>query len=259
MKKVILLLLLIASLRIEAAPNFIDNFSYSNGNLVGQGSWVQTGTSATTPIQVASGRAVIGTSGQDVNAPLTANISLTSGNSFYYGATINLTAAQSAGDYFLHFTPSSGETSLFFGRVFAKSSGSGFLVGYLETSGGAGAVVNYGTTELSFNTDYRIAVAYNVVGGTLNDTAALYVNPTDSNVGGNTPYLSDSWGSTSAEPSVVGAINLRQGGAANSASVKLDDLIVSTSFADVAAVPEPSTFILGGLGLLSLFALRRRS
>src|SRR6266404_9716292 len=84
---------------------FWDTFdSYSTGNLVGQGPWLQTGGTATSPIQVSAGRALLGNTGQDVNAPFSSPLTLTAGNSFYIGLTLNLSAAQ-GGDYFLHWAP----------------------------------------------------------------------------------------------------------------------------------------------------------
>src|ERR1035437_400472 len=88
--------LLLATLTVRATPVFSDDFnSYSAGNLagltqnaVGQGTWAQTSTSAPTPVQVASGKAVLGTSGQDVYSPLPGGpITLADGDNFYIGLT----------------------------------------------------------------------------------------------------------------------------------------------------------------------------
>jgi hypothetical protein len=252
-KSCLLFALLIAAANLQAATLFTDNFdSYSNGNLAGQGPWIQNGSSANTPAQINNGRVYLGTSGQDLNAPITP-LSLVDATTFYIGATINLSAAQ-GGDYFLHWSPATG-SSTFISRLFAKSSGSGFLLGYLETSGTG--TTNYGTQTLNFNQDYRVVIAYDAVSGTLNDTARVYVDPTDWNVeGNNTPYLSDTWTTTTAEATTIGAINLRQGTASIASTVSIDNLTVATTFVEV--VPEPSTMALAGLGLLSWALWRRR-
>lgn len=240
---------------LHAEVNLLETFSsYSNGDLVGQGSWAQTGATTNAPIQAINGVASLATTGQDVYKPLTSGLTLSDGSSFYIGATIKVATAAAGGDYFLHFTPAAGDSSLFYARTFIRSSGSGFQLGYLETSGSGGSV-NYGTTEFSFNTDYRIVLAYNRVAGTVNDTANLYVNPADGqNQGNNIALVSDTWTSVSAEPVGVAAVNLRQGSAANAASLTVDDLVVATTFAEAVTVPEPTAASLlalaGGAWLL---------
>lgn len=243
------------------ATLFSDDFSYSNGNLVGQGGWLQTSTTATSPIQVSNGAAVLGTSGQDIYAPLVSSLSLSAGTSFYYGLTINVSAAQATGDHFAHFTPVVGDSTAFFGRTYIKSSGAGFVLGYMETSG-TGSSVNYGSPVLSFGQSYRVVVAYNSVNGTLNDTASLYVNPSDTVFeSNNTPYLTDTWTSVSTEPAVAVAMNLRQGTAANAPTLTVDFLSAGDAFSSAARfspVPEPSTWALFGAGVIGLALVVRR-
>jgi hypothetical protein len=255
--------LLVATVGVRAATVFSDSFgSYTPGNLVGQGTWAQTGTSVVNPIQVASGRAVLTTTGQDAYSPLPGGpITLADGQNFYIGLTLNVSSAQT-GDYFLHWTPTVGDISIFMDRVFVQATPGGFLLGWAETSGGATAV--YGSTVLSFGTDYRVVVAYHDVAGAANDTGALYVNPiTDPiNETGNTPYVTKSWTSTSAENETIASLNLRQGTAASAPGLTVDDLNASLTFSDVtsfASVPEPTSLsLLGGFGLLAWYQFRRR-
>lgn len=255
------LLLVVITPGAKADVTFYDDFNgYANANLVGQGTWAQTGTSTATPVQVSGGTVVLGTSGQDVYAPLTSAISITDGSTFYIGATVDLTAAQSTGDYFLHFTPTVGNSSIFNERLFAKSSGAGFVFGYDGSNGGT---VNYSPTVLNLNQSYRIVLAYAGVNGALNDTFALYVDPSDTLVeGNNTAYMTSGYIGTGAESTTVAGINLRQGTASSAPSVILDNLTVGTLFSDAAPaapVPEPASLALGLLGGFAwLVALRRK-
>jgi hypothetical protein len=246
--------------QVSASVLFSDDFSYPNGALIGQGGWGITGTSTVNPLQVNNGAVALLPTGQDANAPV-GPVTLTGDMSFFIGATINLSAA-TTGDYFLHWSPSPlSTTTIFIGRVFAQASGSGYRLGYLETSGTGGTTV-YGGVDLNFNQNYRVVLAYNVVSGTLNDTASLYVNPTDLlSESGNTPYLTDTWTSISAEATTLGAVNVRQGGATSGATLTVDDLGVTTTFAEAATftpIPEPSTYALAGLGAAALLIFRRR-
>lgn len=247
--------LLLGTSLVTAAPLFSDDFnSYTEDPLVGQGSWTQTATAANNPILVSDGKAVLGIAGgQDVNAGFAATAN-TDGTSFYIGMTINVTSAAAAGDYFLNVTPNAGNSFLFYERVFVRSSGAGFQIGLLDTSG-TGSATTYGTDVLDFGSDYRIVVEQNFIAGATNDTFSVYVNPTDGLVAdNNTAYLSHTWTSVNAETNSYGSINLRQGGATTSAGLTVDDLIVSTSFGDVTLIPEPSTYamLLGGLCALGL-------
>jgi hypothetical protein len=249
-----------------ATVNFSDDFnSYVNGNLAGttmdatgQGTWKQTGATATNPIQINNGAVAIGTSGQDIYSALTTPITLTDGNSFYIGLTANVSAAQATGDYFLHWSTPAGTTSTFQERLFVKSSGSGFVLGYATTAGGTTA---YGTTVLNFNTSYQLVLAYNDVAGPLNDTFSLYLNPTDTSVeANNTAYLTSGYVGTGAEQTTISAINFRQGTAANAPTLTADNLVVGTTFADAAVfpVPEPSTVVLGVLGGMAGLVIWKR-
>jgi hypothetical protein len=251
--------LLSATVYLPAAPSYVETFTYPNSPLIGNDSWTITGTSVVNPIQVSSGRVPLANNGQDVNASIGAPLTLADGTSLYMGATINVSAAQTTGDYFLHVGPGpAGNSFDFYERVFVKSTTGGFLLGYAETSGGA--VPAYGTGVLSFGQDYRVVVAYNKVAGPQNDTASVYVNPTDNLVeGNNTAYVTKGWTSTSQETNIVGTINLRQGSATAAATLVVDDLALGQSFSDVTVIPEPQSLaVLGGLGLLALGIIRRR-
>ena len=152
--------LLLAGAGAQATPLFTDNFTYPDGNLVGNGGWSQTGTSTANPIQVSNGKVNIGVTGQDAyNANIAGGpVTLTDGQSLFIGADISISAA-GTGDYFLHYTPTAGNTGSLQDRLYAKSSGTGYVLGWAASSSG----VAYGTTVLDFNTTYRVILAYNIV------------------------------------------------------------------------------------------------
>ena len=251
---------LITAQELKATVIFSDNFNgYNNGNLVGQGGWLQTGTSAVTPLQVNAGVLSVGSSGQDAYSAFGSAVSTTAGGSLFVGLDLDVTAAQATGDYFLHFGSTVGGTSGFYDKVWVKSSGSGFVLGSQDNNG----TVTYGSTVLSLGTSYRLVTEEDFVSGPLNDTFEFYVNPTDlTTAANNTAYLSATWSGTTAEASSYAEINIRQGTASAAPTETVDNLIVGTDFSDVSgvsAVPEPSTLAMAGLGgVAGFFALRRK-
>jgi hypothetical protein len=231
----------------QATVALSDNFdSYTNGNLVGQGGWGQTGASTTNPIQVTNGQVGLTTTGQDVYEPFSSPVAHTDGSGIYTGFDVTVTSAQSAGDYFLHLSDPAGTTTNFWQRVFVKSSGSGYLLGLVDTAG-TGSTVTYGTDALNLNQSYHVSLAWNFVSGLKNDTFSMYVNPSSPVEGSNTPYMTLTWTSTTVdEPAAqLSAINLRQGTASNAPGVIVDNLVVATTFAEV---PEPATLVLLAAG-----------
>ena len=214
----------------------------------GQSGWLYT-ASATGTAPVISNTATNGvvslaSSGPDVKHALADTV--TAGTSVYVSATINLSAVQATGDYFLHL--SDGSSSLFFGRIYAKSATGGYTLAFASSSGTPAAAA-YGTTVLSLNTSYNILFRYDYVAGTTNDTGSLWVNPTSEDGSTDTAYV----GLTvlGVDPTVaINTINLRQGNASNAATLTVDNLSVYT-------IPEPATALLGAFGLLGLLRRRR--
>jgi len=223
---------------------------------VGQGSWLQTDSIATSPIQVNSGVVTLGASGQDAYATFTSVVNNVAGTSFYVGASIDVSSVHNTGDYFLHVVRTPGTTSSFYDKIFAKATTGGYLLGFQDLSG----TISYGTTVLNLATTYRIVLGEDFVSGDMNDTFALYVNPTDLSVAANnTPYLTATWSSASSEAPSYDAVNLRQGTSTDAPALTLDNLAVSQQFSDVAPVPEPSTVAFIALGGAALRILRGRS
>ena len=242
-----------------ATPVLSDNFnSYPNGNLTNGTTWFQTGAPGATPVQVNGGVVTIGSSGQDVYSPFSSPVTLADGQSLYFGLTLNVSAAQATGDYFLHFTPNAGNGSLFYDRAFVQSTSGGYLLGLQGTSG-TGATVTYGTQVLSFGTSYNFVLAYNYFSATTNSAIdSIYINPTDPAVANNTAYLTAAW-QGNADTNQIGAVNFRQGSAGSAPTLTVDNLVVSQTFGDTVPAPEPSTIALAAMGgAACLAAFRRR-
>lgn len=231
----------------HAALVFSDDFNSPDGPLLGTvadigGTWTITGASTVNPLQIVSNAVPLTTTGQDGYAAFSAPVPATSGTSIVTTVDLNVSAAQATGDYFLHLSDPVGTTSNFYQRLFARSTDDGYTLGLLDTSG-TGSATTWGTTVLSFNTPYSVAVTWNFVEGPTNDTFELDVDGSS--------YLTHAWTSVLAEPTEVGAVNLRQGTASSAPTLTIDNLQVS-------AVPEPGTLALAGLGLLGVVASRRR-
>jgi hypothetical protein len=244
------------SATVGHAGNYSTSASYTDGAIIGQDGWAITGTSTVNAIGVANtatnGNVTLTTTGQDVQRQFATASPITgAGAKVFLSADIDVTAATATGDYFIHLDD--GSTSIFPDRVFAKSSGSGFV---MAVATGSGATPTYGTTVLSLNTVYHVVAEYDFVAGTVsgtlgNDTAALYVNPTDPIVGGDNLYVAGT--TQGADPTQVTGVNLRQGTASTAPNVIVDNIAV----ASVAPAPEPVSIALIGLGSLGLLRRRR--
>jgi len=233
-------------------------------NTAGQNDWKQTGASATTPIQInSSGQAVIGVTGQDVYKAFTTSFTRTDGNSLYLKSRFALTGSTTTGDYFMHLSPTAGNSSEFLGRIGAKLTGTGastYLLGAQSTSG-TGSAMTFGTAALNLNTFYDVVLKWDFVAGTLNDTFSLYVNPTSNVLANLTPYVTANWLTATPENSTLAGINLRQGASGNATTALVSSLSVGDSLSDVGVIPEPSSSVLMLLGagaLVGIRSLRRK-
>ena len=163
------------------------------------------------------------TSGEDDRKLLS---STNSSGSIYSSCLVNISAAQANGDYF--YTLSSGTTG-FIGRVFARSSGSGFQLGILKSSGGT-ATPTYDTNVLSFGTTYLVATKISrLTTTTTDDVASLWVNPV---LGGSepSPNVTNSAGNDQAN---IDSVVLRQGSSGNAPTLRLGNILVGTDWASV--------------------------
>lgn len=248
-----------------------ETFSYADGNLtnVSAGLWRyhSGGGTPSTALSNINGRAFINqndfASGLgDANRLLSSSLDPTNDNTsvLYSSFTVNFsdlpsrTGTNITGSYFAHYRANSGE---FYSRVGATTFGAApgtfrINVGNEAAFGILADPVIY-PVDLTLNTTYTIVTRLSFA----TDQTTLWINPTSE--------LDFSVTATDAI-SYLGQITgyaLRQGvsGATGSpGDIYVDDLIVGTTFLDVAPpVPEPSIITLAGLGMWIFANYRRRN
>lgn len=223
-------------------PVFIEDFNYPSGTLLTANGWTAHSGAGSNAIGQASpglsysgypGSGVgecasLATSGEDVSRALPSAIS---SGSVYAAFMVNVTASQTAGDYFFHLMQFN--TTTFRARVFAKkdSATSQFAFGISRSSG----TPVYTGFNYSPGTTYVLVVKYTFVAGAGNDVVELFVNPAlGSAEPAATLTATDADGS---EPANLNAVALRQGTAANAPTPRVDGIRVGTTWASVTAPP----------------------
>lgn len=234
MKKITLLLSFIACVLVAQGQTLlVENFNYTVGDLLNQGSWGLTGTTSTPNIQVTAGsityanypgsgignEVTLDTKGQDLNKVFPTQTTGT----IYVSALVNVTSA-GTGDYFLHVGPDVIGSS-FFGRTFVKSEGGKIAFGIQNASGGSATSQTYTAADYELNTTYLLVLKVDVTTG----ASSLIVNPSMTSEP-STGWVSNNSGTTL--PANIGSVALRQGSttAGVSAALKIDGIRVATSY-----------------------------
>ncbi|MFR9165425.1 MAG: DUF5689 domain-containing protein [Dysgonomonas sp.] len=219
-----------------------ENFEYADGDLIGQGDWVQQGSVATFPLQVvnnpltyagyldvATGKSVaLANSGQDAYKVFEEQ---TSGDT-YYSALVNFTEVQSSnaqGEYFIHF--GEGGSSFFGGRVMVKKSADGTKMQFGITRAGTSTLTIWDATEYELNITHLIVVKYSIVAGEKNDVVSLFVNPETSGVEPSPNAVSGT--ETGADISSIKSIGIRQGTGSRTPLGHIGALRVAKSWAEL--------------------------
>jgi len=255
----------LASLNLHSATFLYDDLTtgYVSGNLVGQNGWLQTGTTATSPIQYSTDKVIVGPTGQDIYKAFTTQVVKANVSTLYTRIDFSVVTAQATGDYFFSLSDPAGSSSNFYQRLFVRSTLGGFNLG-LQSTSGTGAVTVWGTSVYTLNSLLTVVVAWDMVPGGLNDTFSLYVNPVFSDRSLLTTELQSNWNSTTGtEPSTtISSLNLRQGSNTTAPTTYVEALWVGDTLLDVGVIPEPNSFSLLALGFIAIMCietLRRRN
>ncbi len=228
---------------LSTALPLVETFDYTPGTTLVSDGWTAHSGAGSNSITVASGaltysgyvssgvgnKVTVGNTGEDVNRIFD---SVSTGY-VYASFLANISAANTAGDYFFHLGPA-GTTSAFYARVFAKVDGSNNLAFGIAKN--VSASVSYTPFSYSLNTTYLIAVKYIFNSGTTtDDQVELWINPSLS-VSEPAPEVTQTDAGTDA--TALGMVAFRQGTAANAPTLTLSGLRVATGWTDA---PLPVT------------------
>lgn len=242
----VLAVALLAAAQARASTFINEQFTYSDGDLtnVSSGLWITY--SGNPAINVVSGMAVV----NDALLGNTADDGITFGgthsNDVLYGAfDVNwVTVPKGAGSYFALFKNSS---TFFDPRIWATNNAGSVRLGI---SNGSGTPATFWASDIAVGGTHRIVFKLDQTGA--NIASSMWLDPATE---GST---SISGTDVFASGTLLVAFGLRQNSSSTGVGkVYVDNLIVGTTFGDV--IPEPSTVMLLGVGLVGLLAFRRRS
>jgi hypothetical protein len=232
---------------------FPEDFNYPTGDSLTWHSWLVSSGGTTNAILTTTpgltftnypssgiGNATtLTTSGQDVFKSFPKD----SGSSFYSALMLKVSAAQATGDYFFALSPAESQTN-YYGRLFIKSSGSGFVFGISKSNEAA----VYGSTVFSFNTTYLAVVKYTFdAAKDSNDIVRVYALAPGAllNSEPGVPEIVDT-AITRADAKNFGFATLRQGTTANAPSLTLDGIRIEKSWNKVmGSVPAAAIYSVG--------------
>lgn len=247
-----------------AAPLFVEDFSYTApSGLAGQGGWAAHSGAGTNAQTVNAGSlsyagypssgvgnllGPLATSGEDNNHTFAG---VTTGSA-YAAVLVNVLTAQANGDYLFHFFDSGIATNNFYGRLFVKASGAGYVFGLQFKSNTGATCTFYSSSVKTFGSTHLVVVKYTFNAGATNDVEALFIDPptncqepaadvTITNTA--TPCTGVN---VDADATNLDGVAIRQGSAANAATAQIDGIRVANNWTDATCDPAtpaiPSTW-----------------
>jgi hypothetical protein len=236
---------------------FVDNFNYSTNDSLSANGWTVASGGTTNALRASAtgltyagyvgsgvGNAVpMTTTGQDVVRD--ASIAISSG-SIYSSFLMNVSAAQSGGDYFFGLVLP-GSTTGFFARTYIRSvSNSGFFqIGVSKASTTSLETTVYQSDSLAFNTTYQVVVKYQFnTSNTQDDSVKVFVF--SSGIPTTEPALGKAAtiGGTNTDATSLQRVLLRQGTSTTAPTLTIDAIRVGINWGQVTL---PVAFIkIGG-------------
>jgi hypothetical protein len=248
MQKLLPCVLAVIGLAISANAGVItfDNFDYPDGALVPNGGWANHSGIVDT-LLVSGGQAVVehGVPSEDAHKSFTPVAGV-----IYYGISFSvddLGHTYTTGtdhEYFAHFGTDGFDFCARLDVVSPTGAGD-FSVGIASDDSVADAIW---PTDLTYGTTYRAVVKYDQAA----NQAELWI---DALLETDTSILGDD----KVDPGdSVARFSLRQSDSSENETIRVDGLVVGTSFGDVVApVPEPASFLLLSLGVIAMVRRRR--
>lgn len=239
---------------LSAQILMLDNFDYPAGELLTAHNWIQQQTTATFPVSVNNGgltatgyvasgignAAAVGTEGQDVFRGF---VKQTLPGTLYLSFMVKVTAATTAGDFFISFKESATSTTNvnYRGRVWTKTDASGNLAfGVTKGAMTSPMVPNYTGFVYALNTTYLMVMKFTIVDGTTpNDSAQLFINPVPGNPEPAPNVICPDVNSGSDVG--LGSVLLRQGTTGSSPTAIVDGVRVSKSWQSALIPSNVST------------------
>ena len=133
-------------------------------------------------------------------------------------------------------------------KIFTRAISGGFEFGFSKNSTAA-TDVSWDTTVRTVNQTHFLVGSY-----TFGSASQLWIDPSSSTFGDNSMQPAATLtGNAGGDITAVASWLFAQRNALEPAAMIADELYFGSSWADVtSAVPEPSTYVLGGLGLLAM-------
>ena len=138
-------------------------------------------------------------------------------------------------------------------KIFTRAVTGGFEFGFSKNSTAATDIA-WDTTVRTVNQTHFLVGSY-----TFGATSQLWIDPSSSTFGDNSMQPAATLtGNAGGDITAVASWLFAQRNAGEPAAIIADELYFGSSWADVtSAIPEPSTYVLGGLGLLAMIARYR--